>query len=117
MIPSYEPSVFSHSWSVNAGGPPAAATVVGYMLGQNRRSEALRVVWTALAFFRAVATPRSTLRREKFQDLGMIVVRAFVASNVSFTVLVVTMIRSPSRCADGGAPPPGRAASSSWRST
>jgi putative MATE family efflux protein len=45
------------------GVAPAAATMVGYMLGQNRRAEALRVVWTALGFVAVVALAGAALLR------------------------------------------------------
>jgi putative MATE family efflux protein len=45
------------------GIAPAAATLVGYMLGQNRRRDALRVVWTALGAVAVIAFGGAALLR------------------------------------------------------
>lgn len=61
------------------GIAPAAATLVGYMLGQNRRSEALRVVWTALAMVATVALAGAALLR-----LAPASLVAFICNDPSF---------------------------------
>lgn len=61
------------------GIAPAAATLVGYMLGQERRREALRVVWTALAFVAVVALGGAALLR-----LAPASLTAFLCSDPSF---------------------------------
>ncbi len=45
------------------GIAPAAATLVGFMLGRGRRSDALKVVWLALSMVAAVALVGATLLR------------------------------------------------------
>ena len=69
------------------GIAPAAATLVGYMLGQNRRADALRVVWTALGAVAAVALCGATLLR-----LAPAPVVAWLCNDASFVEVGVQVL-------------------------
>lgn len=69
------------------GIAPAAATLVGYMLGQNRRSDALRVVWLALGCVAVVALAGAALLR-----LAPASLVAFLCSDPSFVGVGVQVL-------------------------
>lgn len=69
------------------GIAPAAATLVGYMLGQNRRADALRVVWTALGAVATVALAGATVLR-----LAPAPVVAWLCNDASFVEVGVQVL-------------------------